>query len=375
MEQHRYWIAVCMVLCSTILVLGQQENLKLFFDDIPLDTVEPISLELMGKESVVLPLAYGYRAFNSLPLDTNTLHAIEEVELWFSLDPPENEAWQQQLNEHRIAYLLEQYPLLRKLSPKQFSLKGQYAATDASNPRHFFHGFVLKTSLLIDEVPDFYDLEALEVIAGQDSTVWKVFERQKSWQQMLVIADLTASMSRYTAQLLLWYQLQQKNNAIEHLLFFNDGNQKTTAEKMIGQTGGFYHAVADSLGIIAQMATQTVQNGHGGDLRENDLEALLFGMSKCPNCQDIILIADNQASPRDLVLSTKIDRPIHVLLCNTTFGINPDYLNLALESGGTIHTLEEDINALVAFNEGETLQIGQQLFTIKAGKFILVSNL
>ena len=374
MEQHKHWVTLCMVMCSTLLVLGQQVTLESFYEDILLDTTGPLNTTLISESAVVLPMDYGFRAFKPTALDSNILLSTVEVELWFSLHPLANEAWQHQLNIHRLSYLFEQYPVLKELSIDQFRLKGQCATNENSNPKLFFHGFVLKTTIS-DDVPDFYDLEALEIIADKDSTVWKVFDRQSNWNQMLVIADLTASMSRYTAQLLLWYQLQQKENTIKYLLFFNDGNQKTTPEKTIGQTGGFYHAVADSLNLIAQIATQTVQNGHGGDLRENDLEALLFGMSKCPHCEDIVLIADNQASPRDLVLSSKIDRPIHVLLCNTSFGINPDYLTLARDSGGSIHTLEEDIASLVAIHEGETIQIGHQLFTIKAGKFVLVSNL
>ena len=37
-----------------------------------------------------------------------------------------------------------------------------------------------------------------------DRTVLNVFERNKHWDQMLLVADITGSMSEYSAQIILW---------------------------------------------------------------------------------------------------------------------------------------------------------------------------
>ena len=64
-------------------------------------------------------------------------------------------------------------------------------------------------------------------------TVERVFERNKSWENMLVVADLTGSMTPYTRQLLLRFKLNAARKAVKHFMFFNDGDMKPDRTKRI----------------------------------------------------------------------------------------------------------------------------------------------
>lgn len=88
-----------------------------------------------------------------------------------------------------------------------------------------------------------------------------------------------------------------------------------------------------------------MKKGNGGDSPENDLEAVLTGIQYLTDFEDILLIADNKSPVRDIELLEKINRPVHVLLCDVRGTIHPDYIKIARETGGTLHTLKEDISS------------------------------
>ena len=84
--------------------------------------------------------------------------------------------------------------------------------------------------------------------------------------------------------------------------------------------------------------------GNGGDPEENDVEAILKGIQKYPDFKNLILIADNNSCMRDYCLVKDIKVPVKVVLCGTYSGINPQYINLAYKTKGSIHTIEDDIS-------------------------------
>ena len=89
-----------------------------------------------------------------------------------------------------------------------------------------------------------------------------------------------------------------------------------------------------------------MKKGSGGDIPENNIEAMLKAAQEYPDFQEMILIADNNACIRDYIISDSIRWPLRIILCGTKNGINPMYLNLALKTKGSIHTIEEDIYSL-----------------------------
>ncbi|MEM7104903.1 MAG: energy transducer TonB [Bacteroidota bacterium] len=205
-----------------------------------------------------------------------------------------------------------------------------------------------------------------------DSTIFKVFHRNTHWKKMHVICDVTGSMSPYSAQLLLWYKLNFKANKdrIEYFTFFNDGNQKPDKQKRIGKTGGIYQSKKSGFEGIKDLAKKTMRNGYGGDIPENNIEALLKAIDQCEHCKDIVMIADNYATPRDLELLRKVKKPIRVIACGTTGGINTAYLDIAKQTKGSFHTMEEDLMNLAELNEGEEITIGKKRYIIAKGKFV-----
>ena len=115
---------------------------------------------------------------------------------------------------------------------------------------------------------------------------------------------------------------------------------------MIGKTGGIYLTAADKLEKVVFTMEKVMMKGDGGDAKENDLEALLKAIHYLEDYRDIILIADNKSPVRDIELLNKIDRPVRIILCDVQDKPHPDYVKIAKETGGSIHTLQEDISLM-----------------------------
>ncbi len=204
-----------------------------------------------------------------------------------------------------------------------------------------------------------------------DSLVMKVMERNKTWKKMLVVEDVTGSMMPFVADLLLWNALKGNLQNTEHFVFFNDGDQKETYEKTVGATGGIYHTKPKSVDVLEEVMISAIAGGEGGDTPENDIEAILEGLQKCPQCEEVILIADNNATPRDLEILEKINKPVHVILCGTAYRkINPAHLLIAWKTKGSLHTIKEDITTLAGMQEGQSVVVMGKTFKILNGKFV-----
>lgn len=232
-------------------------------------------------------------------------------------------------------------------------LKASYSATNVSTVTTSSTLTLSEAKKLKKELPD--------------STVLKILDRN-SWKNMVVVSDLTGSMSPYVVQLILWFKLNELDKRVSAVTFFNDGNRTPDPKKVIGNTGGIYYSSNGSYEDTRALAIKTIQNGFGGDGPENDFEAILAAMEKNPEAKEIILVADNLAPVKDFELLSKIDKPVHVILCGTSFGINLQYLKLARATGGSVHTMEKDLNDLAKLGEGKTFQLGTQFFKIVGGE-------
>jgi hypothetical protein len=177
--------------------------------------------------------------------------------------------------------------------------------------------------------------------APPDSTVIKVFDRMQ-WYNMLVVADVTASMYAYSGQLLLWLKLHEEERRIKQFIFFNDGDEKEDEQKIIGSTGGIYSTASSVFEVVEQLVFKTMNNGNGGNIPENNIEALLKGLEACPDCASIIMIADNASKVSDMALLKQLNKPVHIILCGVHDVINTDYITIAKATGGSLHTAEKD---------------------------------
>lgn len=179
----------------------------------------------------------------------------------------------------------------------------------------------------------------------QDSTTMKVLNRNPEWKNTLVVADWTGSMYAHGAQALLWHILNFEKSGMEYFTLFNDGNDKNTRDKNIGKTGGIYFEKANNIDKVISLYNLVMLKGGGGDGPENDLEGIIRAIKKYPNHGEVILIADNNSCVRDMELLSEIKEPVRVIVCgyNKVTKLNPHYLDIALKTGGSLHTLEMDI--------------------------------
>lgn len=180
---------------------------------------------------------------------------------------------------------------------------------------------------------------------SSDLTVSTVLTRHKNWRHVLVVNDWTGSMYCYGAQVLQWHLLNLDTSGISSLTLFNDGDLKPTSAKRIGNTGGIYSEDADNIPALIKLFNLIMLKGSGGDGPENDVEAILTAISKFPDHQQLVLIADNNSCVRDIELADRIHEPVKVILCgySESRGVNPDYVYLAKITGGGIYTIEQDI--------------------------------
>lgn len=202
-----------------------------------------------------------------------------------------------------------------------------------------------------------------------DTTIFTVLKRYKNWKNILFVCDVTGSMAPYTTQVLVWHKLNYNTGKARHFTFFNDGDNTPDNKKKIGRTGGIYNVAADSYADVSKVMSNAMINGGGGDAPENNCEALINAINNVPDAQEIVMIADNWANIKDLKLAVKINKPVHIILCGATEYINTDYLELARMTGGSIHTIENDLENLAKLNEGQKISFGSQQFIIRRGKF------
>ena len=189
-----------------------------------------------------------------------------------------------------------------------------------------------------------------------DSTVDKYF-RRNHYHNILLVLDVTMSMAPYSAAVLSWISDSANQSNIKYVSCFNDGDDMQDALKQIGKTGGVYGELFKNPLRLSKLIETTMDKGSGGDTPENVCEAILRSIDKCPECSDIVLIADNWAGVRDIELVNKITRPVNIIVCGGVMGVHPDYVTIASTTNGSLHFNNEDIKDLPLLKEGKTIVI------------------
>ena len=272
------------------------------------------------------------------------------------------------LNTNRIRTLAEAYEAVLD-SDILWTVNRQMACKNKEEANEMFHGFEIVLDVKESDDLAYYHLQS----GGEKFIVDEVFDRN-NWDSMLVVADFTGSMSSYISQLLLWVKLNHVENRITQFIFFNDGNGRSQKYKLTGKTGGIYPVNSPIYREIEYTAKKCRKAGDGGDIPENDIEALLAGMRICKTCKEVILIADNKSGIRDFMLSDKLNKPVRIVLCGVEGRINPIYLNLARRTGGSVHLMEKDLQSLASINEGTILEVNGYKYQISGGQFIVLEE-
>lgn len=279
---------------------------------------------------------------------------------------------QNQLNKRRIFELGLLCPDL--LAPKMTKWKfiRQTEFYKNGDAQKLFHGFVIRYTKAVNYDADPKRIKE-DILSREkrvaDSTVLKIFTRNSSFNADVIVADLTGSMSPYYLEILAWFSLNETDKERSYS-FFNDGDHKPTEEKVIGKTGGIYQVKSKSLDTIVEYVRQTIQSGNGGDQPENNIEAILKAIEKNPACKEVIMLADNWSDMRDYNLRYQVNKPVRIILCGTKQGINPQYLNLAYITKGSVHTIEEDLDKLFELKNGATFILAGQTFVVSNGNIV-----
>lgn len=205
------------------------------------------------------------------------------------------------------------------------------------------------------------------------NVVKEVYARHPTWTNTHVVMDVTGSMAPYIAKTMTWVRETESSPQVSAFTFFNDGDATPHHLKRTGKVGGIYSTENTNFKTVYAEMQSTMKKGGGGDCPENNIEAVLKGLKTHPNCDEIIMVADNWATPRDLSLVEEIGKPVHVILCGASAAINVDYIQLAYDTGGSIHTIEEDLEAK-NIKPGKMLKIGQTYYTLSKGKIVIAKN-
>ena len=320
---------------------------------------------------------------------------VTQVDIIFSKYPKDKEFWRTNYYDLLAARVKELLELDSNLNSTDFewNLVLQTNVNNEAEAKKLFHGIAItyfEVEDMLDEDPDLdetpiqdstyfaqHELKVKNFIHSQggvgDSLVLKVFDRHPEWKNALVVMDWTGSMYRYGSQAVLWHILNFETSGIRNFVFFNDGDETPDEKKIIGQTGGIYYAQAKNIDRLVNTFYLVGKRGKGGDDPENDVEALIKGMNRFENFDELILIADNNSCMRDFRLIANLDVKVNVIVCGARYGINPQYVNLAYYTGGSIHTIEEDIEHLSSMVKDSELTINnipyklanEDLFTLK----------
>jgi len=266
-----------------------------------------------------------------------------------------------------VTTMLKNDSIENDTTPKKYDIKTHYSQQI---------GYIHDTIWYIDTVkspspPDFFYLQSLY----KDTTVLGAFNRNKNWKNFIVVTDVTGSMSPYSAQVFVWLKQQAETKTAKYFVFFNDGDEKPSSKKKPLETKGIYLTKNKNIETVINTATKCMRNGSGGgEGLENDIEAIIDGIKQYPTAHEIILIADNLESMRDYKFISKIKSPLRIIVCGARHRINVQYLDLARQTKGSVHTNNADVFNLQDLKNGEHFFIDEKEYVYEKGRFHSVYN-
>jgi len=362
-------ILLCIILLITISNLFSADTLNFSLTEIPIFDYQ----YAIGTKLLKMDYASFFIQNPEVWKNENHLKSIYQIDIIYTKYPFHKKDWitnYDSLLNHRIKAICALEPAINP-SKIKWNLVLQTNCKTETEAKNLFHGAILhyieqsapiepnnSSSSKTEEVIASSNID--ELMSGNyefpDSTVFKVLERNADWKNILVVTDWTASMYQFGAQAALWHARSLEEKRVAQFVFFNDGDNKRI--KKIGKTGGIYFCHPNQKHIV-QVMKKVQRNGQGGDCAENDLEATITAINKCKSYSELILIADNKSPVKDMLLLSKINIPVHIIVCGCKRGqaIRHDYLQIASSTGGSVHTFDEDIWNLSEIKEGEKVTI------------------
>lgn len=316
-----------------------------------------------------------YRIKNQRAIELLKSETVVGVDLVYS-DYPEGEDFTE-LNRRRLIELYGALPEVFNRQVVSWRVVKQTGVKKTGGINNYFHGF----TIYFRPMPSYYAEESLikNILEGkakpEDSTLLKIFERHEEWKDMLVVCDVTGSMSPYTAQLLLWIKANQRLRSMKNIIFFNDDEENSFAQLGKDDEFGIWAVSSKDFDKVIETAMDAMNKGRHF---ENNLEAVCAAIKKHPEDQQkVIMIADNWEDPCDMQLLSYLKEkkvPIRIIVCGVNARFNTNYLDIARSTGGSVHTMEEDLTNLASMKEGTTFKIGDMKFKLSNGKYYQINK-
>lgn len=343
-----------------------------------IDTVEIDKYKLVhhddatGLSQMLLEMPIGdYKIINERIAKQLQKETITKVELVYTDYPKGLDM--RELNRARILELYIHLPQVFNKRVIEWKVVKQTGAKNNDMASHMIHGFVITYRPLPSfEAENNLISSVLEGKTNPDSTILKVLERHPNWKDQIVVCDVTGSMSPYLASLVLWLKLNNSNKLSENFVFFNDNDMDHNKQEKL-DTSGIWDVSSKKYDAVLKKMLYAMYNG---GQTENNLKATFYASQKFmkeKKKEGIIMIADNWQDPYDMKLLPalkEIGVPIHVIVCGVSATLNPNYLDIALATNGSVHTIEADLEELAKISEGKTVKFGTFKLKMTNGKLV-----
>ena len=259
--------------------------------------------------------------------------------------------------------------------------KGE-AVTDTVNlSLRVSHNYEVNGMYLIDGIqPEFSKFEIAISETEQDlmsariqdqlfkTPVFKGLESIYGMPPQALVMDVTGSMTPHIVSMMIWIKMHNDEKPFTSFTFFNDGDQRPSSTKEVGNTGGIY--ATKNSGEIDAVVRKAMLAGYGGsEISENDLEAVLHAVTNDSVAKEILLIGDNYSPVRDLSLLSQLQLPVNVLLCAANNAVRVDYLKIVKETGGKL-ILNGTTHDFSEIKKGEVIRLNNLKYKFNGEDFV-----
>lgn len=311
---------------------------------IEINAIDTFALNIDVK-NYFLQFEFGASIFtptNENEIENINIQDIDEVWLVYSAYNKGTEANQKLLNEKRLANLLKRYPELKQQTNIRWVLVRQTGTFEEDSVKKLFHGFILTNN------------------EKADNAFTRSMNINRSWDSVIVVLDVTTSMRPWMSELSKWLTIKTNQSRIDRMIFFNDklggmyfdeNNQSEIGITTLDRASKEQYESMMIIQMLDGMSTNL-------DIPENNVAALRMAEIFANQKSEIVMVCDNNSTPRDIQNAYLLRHPINIVLCGATFTeVNPAFLEIAYITKGTVHTAHGMVADFRNDNRKKTLSI------------------
>ena len=257
---------------------------------------------------------------------------------------------------------------IAEMEGHNFYLQHRYAKRDFEKIKTNVVKIALGDQKAVSDNENYYSQNNQEIKA-------MLYRNKDQWKQKRIVANIDCSMYQYIDELMVWNysdEAEQENNTY---WLFNGFQYNSKPSDMGNDRRGIFYVPNNDVEGFCNTVDKIVNFSCGGNRLENVVEALIIGAKDKSEEEELLFIADNFSDVSDLHKLDDLSVPVRVLLTDSDYGINEHYLEIAYRTGGSVHTLFEDIPSekLKALKDGQQLQVGKYSYQFFKGKFLKIS--